>query len=63
MTNTVLALCDLAKKAGYKSLFGLTIPDNQRSQNVLIRAGFTMEGEMEKDGKRYIKFTKNFKEK
>jgi RimJ/RimL family protein N-acetyltransferase len=58
MTNAVLAICDLAKIAGYKELYGLTVPENLKSQRVLLRAGFLNEGVAEEEGKEYIKFTK-----
>ncbi|HTK03360.1 MAG TPA: GNAT family N-acetyltransferase [Alphaproteobacteria bacterium] len=58
MTNAVIELCNIAKSAGYKSLYGLTVLDNKNSQGVLVRAGFTNEGEIEKEGKEYLKFTK-----
>ena len=59
MTNTVVSLCNVAKKAGFCELFGLTVVDNIRSQNVLNRAGFINEGHLEREGKSYIKFTKS----
>lgn len=59
MTNAVFALTDLAKNAGYKSLFGLTKAENEKSQNVLTRAGFVKDSEIEKNDKHYFKFTRN----
>lgn len=59
MTNAVASLCKIAKQAGFCELFGLTVPDNIRSQNVLIRAGFTNEGHLEREDKRYFKFSKS----
>jgi RimJ/RimL family protein N-acetyltransferase/isopentenyldiphosphate isomerase len=56
MTNAVLALTEIAKNAGYKSLYGLTVPDNEKSQNVLKRAGFTDQGLVNQKSKKYIKF-------
>lgn len=58
MTNAVVALCDIAKNAGYKSLYGLTVSDNEKSQNVLLRAGFINLGPVEENGKQYFKFVK-----
>lgn len=59
MANAVSALCSLAKSAGFKSLYGLTVLDNLKSQNVLIRAGFTNVGRVQEKGKDYLKFVKN----
>ena len=59
MTNAVEALCNIAKNAGYNSLYGMTIPNNQKSQNVLLRAGFANEGLADRKGKEYLKFTKS----
>jgi RimJ/RimL family protein N-acetyltransferase len=50
MSNAVARLMELARKAGYKELFATTMPNNERSQNVLIRNGFERRGEMEKPG-------------
>lgn len=58
MTNAVTALCNIAKDGGYKSLYGLTVLDNQKSQNVLTRAGFSNIGQVRQKGKDYIKFEK-----
>lgn len=48
MSNAVAKLVELAKAAGYKSLFATAKLDNQRSQNVLLRNGFVGEGEIDK---------------
>jgi len=40
MTPAVAALCDLARRAGYRSLFAHTRTYNERSMAVLRRAGF-----------------------
>ena len=58
MTNAVLALCDIAKDAGFKSLWATTKMDNQKSMNVLKRAGFTDLGKVERKGKPRRKFEK-----
>lgn len=58
MTNAVVALCNMAKNAGYKSLYGLTILNNEKSQRVLLRAGFVNVGQIEEKGKQYLKFVK-----
>jgi RimJ/RimL family protein N-acetyltransferase len=60
MTNLVIALCEIAKDAGYKSLYGLTVLENDRSQKLLLRAGFKNEGQIEEKGKQYLKFVKIF---
>lgn len=44
MTNAVVALCDLAAAAGYRSLYAHVIPGNRASQAVLVRAGFVAKG-------------------
>jgi RimJ/RimL family protein N-acetyltransferase len=58
MTNAIVALCVIAKEAGFNSLYGMTIAHNEKSQRVLERAGFVNEGEAEKKGNMYIKFSK-----
>jgi RimJ/RimL family protein N-acetyltransferase len=40
MTPAVAALCDLARGAGYRSLYARTRPENERSAAVLRRNGF-----------------------
>lgn len=49
MTNAVLAICELAKDNGYKSLFGLVRRDNSKSLSVLQRAGFIMTDEQKRE--------------
>ncbi len=44
MTNCVLKLSELAARAGYKILFALVEPENSKSADVLVRAGFTHTG-------------------
>ncbi|MCA9376877.1 GNAT family N-acetyltransferase [Candidatus Nomurabacteria bacterium] len=46
MTNSVIALTRIAKKAGFKRLFGLVRLGNVRSEKVLSNAGFTLVGEV-----------------
>ncbi len=58
MTNAVTILCTVAMQAGFGELYGLTVPNNIRSQNVLSRAGFKNEGNFKQKGKNYFKFTK-----
>jgi RimJ/RimL family protein N-acetyltransferase len=42
MTNAVTSLCIEAKNAGYRSLTALTVPGNDKSSAVLVRAGFEL---------------------
>ena len=58
MTNAVVALCGVARKAGFKELYGLTVPENEKSQAVLVRAGFDNKDPLEEEGKSYIKYSK-----
>ncbi len=56
MTNAVGVLIQLAKKAGFKSLFATTKIDNARSQNVLLRNGFVKKDGVDKEnnGRRFL---------
>ncbi|HLZ56500.1 MAG TPA: GNAT family N-acetyltransferase [Ktedonosporobacter sp.] len=58
MTNTVLQLTDIAREAGYRKLYALVRPDNDRSAGVLRRAGFTDAGNETRDETVYLKFAK-----
>jgi len=58
MTNAVLALCDIAKAAGYKKLYGWARSTNTRSINVLLRASFVTEDEVDREGISFKKFGK-----
>ncbi len=58
MTNAVIKLREMAKAAGYKSLYGLTVPDNIKSQNVLTRAGFQNIGKVREKAGEHVKFLK-----
>lgn len=59
MTNAVKKIIEIAALAGYKSLYATTMPNNDRSQNVLTRNSFIRNGEMEKpNGMRFL-FTRN----
>jgi RimJ/RimL family protein N-acetyltransferase len=51
MTNTVCALCELARRAGYHALHALVLPGNTRSAAVLLRAGFERSGQAERNGR------------
>jgi RimJ/RimL family protein N-acetyltransferase len=42
MTNAVIEVIKIAKDAGYQKLFALIKPENMASQNVLLRAGFSV---------------------
>jgi len=44
MTNAVSLLAEVAGRVGFRSLTAVTLADNQRSQNVLLRTGFREEG-------------------
>ena len=56
MTNTVVELCRVAEGAGYRRLFAVIEPDNERSISVIKRAGFLSDGEMVRNEKRYLRF-------
>lgn len=56
MTNTVVELCRVARGAGYRRLFAVIEPDNERSISVIKRAGFLSDGEMVRNEKRYLRF-------
>jgi len=56
MTQAVKKLCEIAKEAGYKKLWATTKLENQKSQNVLTRAGFSDLGEIERKGHQRRKF-------
>lgn len=58
MTNTVIGLCGLALRAGYRSLFALVQPHNQRSAAVLSRSGFMADGEAQRGEKTLLRFTR-----
>lgn len=49
MTNTLNELIKIAKEAGYKKLFAGVRDDNDKSINVLIRAGFIKTESMKKN--------------
>ncbi len=55
-TNATKILCDIAKGAGYKSLFGLVKPENEKSKRVLLRSEFEFINKIEKEGELYEKF-------
>jgi RimJ/RimL family protein N-acetyltransferase len=50
MTNALIALTKLAQEAQYKSLKIITDTQNQKSEAVVQRAGFTSQDTREKDG-------------
>lgn len=58
MTNTVIELCHVAQGAGYRRFYALIARDNEKSIRVVQKAHFVQDGEAERDGKRYLKFTK-----
>lgn len=61
MTNAVAALVNIARGAGYKSLYALTVLENPKSVGVLERAGFERKGLVSEKGKYYIKYEIIFK--
>ena len=58
VTPAVAAVCDLARAAGYRSLFAHTRPHNERSMAVLRRNGFRDVGLVGADADRARKFVK-----
>ncbi len=56
MTNAVVELCRVAREAGYRRLFAVIEPDNERSIGVIQRAGFLTDGEMVRNEKQYLRF-------
>lgn len=56
MTNSVVALESIAKKAGYKRLFALVRKGNNASGRVLIRADFVEKGIEKKNGDFYTRY-------
>jgi len=58
MTNAVKSLIGVAQKAGYKSLFGLVKPTNDKSSGVLNRNNFENVGLVTEDGEQYLKYFK-----
>lgn len=56
MTNAVKALTQIAKEAGFKELYGLAKPNNEKSQKVLVRASFINVGQTTVKNKLYEKF-------
>ena len=57
ITNAVEKLCEFGKEKGFKMLYGLTVPQNLKSQNVLMRAGFKNCGKVQ-EKKEYFRFEK-----
>jgi RimJ/RimL family protein N-acetyltransferase len=62
ISNAANKMIDLAAKAGFKSLYATTKPNNTRSQSVLIRNGFVNNGKMEKPNGERLKFIRNMVE-
>jgi RimJ/RimL family protein N-acetyltransferase len=60
-TPAVGLLCSIALEAGYKKLVGLTLPENERSAQVLRRNAFVDLGLVEERKKLYRKFEKTLK--
>lgn len=60
MTNTVVALSELAKEAGYKMLYGRVRKRNRESLGVLLRAGFSRNEEQSAECETYDFFELKF---
>ncbi|GCE30883.1 hypothetical protein KDA_63670 [Dictyobacter alpinus] len=58
MTNTVLALCDIAREAGFRHLYARIAPDNARSIGVITRSKFTPAGTEIRNGRNLLRFNK-----
>ena len=52
MSNAVNAMIELARSAGYKSLWARIVKDNAASRKVLERSGFTLTGDWSEDPSR-----------
>lgn len=59
MTNTVIALCESARTAGFRRLYAMVVPDNAQSIGVVTRAGFTSAGTQIREGHTYLRFNKD----
>lgn len=61
MTGAVNALCVMAARVGYEALLGLVREGNDRSANVLKRAGFDgSDPFVNKTGRTYARFVRRF---
>lgn len=60
MTNTVSALCKIAKHSGFKRLVALVKPGNEASSNILLRNEFDVSdlNFLDKDSNTFIKYVK-----
>jgi len=56
MTNALNELCEVAKIAGYKTLYTLIRPANIASRNLVERAGFDYQGYVNENDKKYCKY-------
>ena len=56
MTPAVQVLCEIAQKAGFKSLCAYTAVPNQRSQKVLLNNGFTQQPDIVLHNEKYSYF-------
>lgn len=59
MTNAVLQVCEVAKEAGYRRLFALIAPDNERSLGVVRRAGFVQTEDVARGNASYLQFARS----
>lgn len=57
MTNTVIALTQIMAKAGFKEVYALVKPLNERSKKVVLRANYSHIGLIERDNITFDKFT------
>ncbi len=58
VTNQLKELVSIARQAGYKKLFADVRVGNEKSRNVLERAGFTKKGEKQVEDRQYEVFEK-----
>ena len=59
MTNTVLALCNIAREAGFRHLYARIAPDNARSIGVVSRCNFSPAGLETRNGVQHLRFNKS----
>jgi RimJ/RimL family protein N-acetyltransferase len=55
-TNALVSMLHQAREAGYRRVFALILPENERSKGVVLRAGFKAGGQMERNGKMFDRF-------
>lgn len=57
MTNAVKAVVEIARQNGYQELYGDVLPENVRSTNVLLRAGFREIAPIIREGEPHLRFS------